>query len=159
MDRDTDKDRAADMDHETDTDHDTHDEIIHLACDPQAVRSSRRRVALVLRGRGWNERDVERAQLATSELVTNAVVHARTPATLRLRVGGPGLRLEVTDAAPAQTPVISGRDRRRAGGLGLPVVAALSRAWGVDRRAATKAVWCELLAAFPFRGGPTPGYP
>ena len=139
----------------SDMDDQEHDETFHFTCDPQAPRSARRLVALVLRRRGWHERDVERAQLAASELVTNAVVHAKTDATLRLQVGGPAVRLEVSDAAPTHDPVPRDTDLRQVGGLGLPLVAALSRAWGVERRPSAKAVWCELVAAFPFR--PAPG--
>ncbi len=129
----------------------THDETFHFTCDPQAPRSARRRVAAVLRRRGWHEHDVERAQLAASELVTNAVVHAKTDGTMRLQVGGPAVRLEVSDAAPSSPAVPRDTDLRQVGGHGLPLVAAVSRAWGVDRRASAKAVWCELVAAFPFR--------
>ena len=63
------------------------------------------------------------------------------------------MRLEVSDAAPSSPAVPRDTDIRQVGGLGLPLVAAVSRAWGVDRRASVKAVWCELVAAFPFRLG------
>ena len=135
--------------------HDSHDETFHFSCDLQAPRSARRLVARVLRARGWHDRDVERAQLAASELVTNAVVNAQTAATMRVRVGGPDVRLDVSDEAPNRVPVLREVDPQQVGGLGLRLVAALSRAWGVDRRPSAKAVWCELVAAFPFR--PVPG--
>ncbi|MER7155195.1 ATP-binding protein, partial [Streptomyces lydicus] len=71
---------------------------------PEAVSVVRRRIRTVLAD--WNLAPdlTEDALLVISELITNAVVHAVPPATLRLsRVGADGrsgLRIEVIDAGP-----------------------------------------------------------
>lgn len=123
---------------------DVYEETIWVGCDTAAVRSARRRVSSALRRRGWAEGDVERAQLAVSELVANAVVHARTASTVHLRAGDASLRLEVVDGAPGSVPRPRELDPSRVGGLGLHLVACLARRWGVDRHGAAKSVWCEV---------------
>ena len=140
----------------------TYEETIHLACDTLAVRSARNFVASTLRSRGWSEADVQRAQLAVSELVANAVVHARTESTMHVTIGR-ALRLEVVDGAPDVHPQPREVDARRVGGLGLHLIAGLSRAWGVEHSGAAKSVWCEVEPAepvtrrsFPGPGGPGP---
>jgi anti-sigma regulatory factor (Ser/Thr protein kinase) len=97
----------------------------------------------LLRARGWHTKDIQKAQLAVSELVTNAVVHAGSSLTVRLRVGG-WVRLEVSDAdpRPVDPPPMAEPDRES--GRGLRLVANVSRAWGVERDPRGKTVWCEL---------------
>jgi serine/threonine-protein kinase RsbW len=87
----------------------------------------------------------ETAVLLVSELVTNAVRHARggDEVTLVLQTAGTWLRIEVTDADP-QWP----QPRTPAGfdgsGFGLVLVDALAGKWGVRETATGKAVWAEL---------------
>lgn len=135
---------------------DAYEETIHLECAPLAVRSARNFVASTLRSRGWSERDVERAQVVVSELVANAVVHARTESTMHIRIDG-ALRLEVVDAAPDVHLQPREPDLRRVGGMGLRLVADISRAWGVERSAAAKAVWCEVEPTVPLNRPVSPG--
>ncbi|MBL1108463.1 ATP-binding protein [Streptomyces sp. 5-8] len=70
-----------------------------------AVSAVRRRVAALLADWSVCPDIAEDAMLVVSELVTNAIVHARPPAELRLSwVRGDGcrnLRIEVTDAGAA----------------------------------------------------------
>jgi two-component sensor histidine kinase len=89
--------------------------------------------------------DPEVAQLAAllvSELATNAVVHARTPFEVRVKIGR-CLRVEVDDE-------IGGRPRLKTHhpsgghGRGLHVVDAMASSWGVQEVAAGKRVWFEL---------------
>jgi anti-sigma regulatory factor (Ser/Thr protein kinase) len=108
-----------------------------------AIRAARALVREVLSGEGWDPLDVERAQLAVSELVANAVVHAGSPFTLAYRYDG-ALRVEVTDADPASEPRPQDAEPRRVGGMGLRLVTEMSRSWGVDRTETHKTVWCEL---------------
>jgi anti-sigma regulatory factor (Ser/Thr protein kinase) len=83
------------------------------------------------------------ALLLVSELVTNALLHARTDIVVALsRVNG-SVVVEVTDgstAAPArrQFSVHAGTGR------GLNLVAALSTDWGVRRVAGGKTVWASV---------------
>jgi|SoiMetStandDraft_5_1073268.scaffolds.fasta_scaffold59748_2 anti-sigma regulatory factor (Ser/Thr protein kinase) len=135
---------------------DAYEETIHLACDARAVRSARNFVASTLRRRGWSAGDVERAQLAVSELVANAVVHARTEATMHVRIDE-SVRLEVVDGAPDLHPRLRQSDPRRAGGLGLHLIAAVAASWGVERTSAAKSVWCVVEPAAPVRRPAFPG--
>lgn len=88
----------------------------------------------------------EAAVLVVSELVTNAVLHARTGASamaLRLEISGDRLRIEVHDGNPGgpepRTP--AGLDES---GFGLMLVDAMTDKWGVLQTATGKAVWAEF---------------
>ena len=81
------------------------------------------------------------ARLVVSELVTNAVVHARTPIELLLHLRDRVLRIEVTDLG-VDRPQRWARDE--SSGRGLPIIEALGKAWGVIDLGSSKTVWCEL---------------
>ena len=89
----------------------------------------------------------ETAVLLVSELVTNAVRHARgnEVITLDMEAAGTWLRIEVQDADPRwpqpRTPV-----EFDASGFGLVLVDALAGKWGVRETGTGKAVWAELDA-------------
>ena len=87
----------------------------------------------------------ETVALLVSELVTNAVRHARgTDAiALELETAGPWLRIEIHDGDPRwpQPRTPAGFDES---GFGLVLVDALAGQWGVRENAAGKAVWAEL---------------
>ncbi|MGH3309460.1 MAG: SpoIIE family protein phosphatase [Streptomyces sp.] len=99
---------------------------------------------------GWGLGDiVDDAVVLTSELVTNAVVHAGTAAEVVCLRDGDGVRVEVVDRypereLPLQDPgaVLGSPDRE--GGRGLLLCAALAARWGVDYTAADKRVWFRL---------------
>ena len=81
-------------------------------------------------------------QLVISELVTNAVVHARTPLRLLVRFDGHRVVTEVFDAdARLPTPGVSVDD---VGGRGLILVDRLSDRWGCEPFLDGKRVWAEL---------------
>ncbi|WP_432482309.1 ATP-binding protein [Kineococcus esterisolvens] len=96
-----------------------------------AVSAARRHVRGVLRDLGAEALE-EAAELGVSELVTNALLHARTTFTVAVRALPDGrLRVEVTDSSPVPVQV------RRFGaaattGRGLQLLEALSSDWGVD---------------------------
>jgi hypothetical protein len=99
----------------------------------------------------------EQLVLIASELVTNAVLHARTDLILTLELEDGRARISVKDQsqAPAtlrhyRTDALTGR--------GLGVVAALSDRWGVSAAADGKVVWAEV-AATSDAGGETPRPP
>jgi serine/threonine-protein kinase RsbW len=87
----------------------------------------------------------ETAVLLVSELVTNAIRHARgsDAITLELQAAGTLLRIEVQDADPRwpqpRTPAWFD-----ASGFGFVLVDALASKWGVRETATGKAVWAEL---------------
>lgn len=78
-----------------------------------------------------------------SELVTNAVEHARSRSTLTLTLDGRGFTVSVHD-----TLTLSDCDADTGGwpdrGHGLSLVAALARAWGVRPHGGGKTVWATL---------------
>jgi anti-sigma regulatory factor (Ser/Thr protein kinase) len=121
-------------------------DTLRLPSEPNAVRSARHFVDRALQGRGWHPLDRDRARLAVSELVANAVVHARGDVALRCRSAATGeVVLEVTDGAPDTLPdPASPPEPPLAGGFGLRVVDRISRSWGVERHRGTKTVWCVL---------------
>ena len=88
---------------------------------------------------------VDRAVLLAAELVTNAVVHARTELRLRVELRGDLLHLAVRDANPRLLRLVTSPDPEAEGGRGLWLVEQLARAWGVRRHPdGGKVVWCTL---------------
>jgi anti-sigma regulatory factor (Ser/Thr protein kinase) len=89
---------------------------------------------------------VSDAVLATSELVTNALVHGGGMLALSAcfdRERG-WLRVEVSDSS-SELPRIAEHAPNRVGGLGLGVVAQVSSAWGSFPIERGKTVWFELV--------------
>jgi anti-anti-sigma factor len=87
---------------------------------------------------------IDRAELLADELVTNAVVHARTPLRLRLELRGDRLHIAVHDASPRLLRLVP-HDPEGETGRGLRLVETLASAWGVHRRPDDgKVVWCTL---------------
>ena len=88
----------------------------------------------------------EQLVLIGSELVTNAVLHARTELTLTLELRDGRVRISVEDRSRSaatlrhyQADALTGR--------GLGVVAALSDSWGISAAADGKVVWAEVTAS------------
>src|SRR3954464_6386917 len=95
----------------------------------------------------WGAEDLlDSASLIVSELVTNAVVHAGTPARLVLRLRGGELRLEVEDQHPARmiSVVPELLSEHVDHGRGLLITSSLSSGWGVEYTATTKRVWARF---------------
>ncbi|WP_414504685.1 ATP-binding protein [Streptomyces sp. NEAU-L66] len=111
---------------------------------PESVATARRLVRTALAAWGLEELADDGA-LVVSELVTNAVQHARSE-VIRLVVSRPGpatVRIGVVDkskAPPRHRPPGSEDDS----GRGLVLLAALTAAWGTDRLPWGKRVWGEL---------------
>ncbi|CAM5674869.1 ATP-binding protein [Streptomyces aurantiogriseus] len=73
---------------------------LRLPHDPRAARVARMTVRAALDGHGMRE-VLDVVELLTSELVTNAYLHTRGPASLRLTaLGGGRLRVGVWDSHP-----------------------------------------------------------
>jgi anti-anti-sigma factor len=88
---------------------------------------------------------VDRAVLLASELVTNAVIHARTDLRLRVELRGDLLHLAVRDDNPRMLRLVTIPDPEAEGGRGLWLVDQLARAWGVNRHPdGGKVIWCTL---------------
>jgi anti-sigma regulatory factor (Ser/Thr protein kinase) len=88
---------------------------------------------------------VERAMLLTSEIVTNAVIHAATRVELHARVEDGVLRVAVEDGDDRVPTALE--EAGPEGGFGLHIVEELAEAWGVTRLAHGKAVWFEVKLA------------
>src|SRR6202034_1990356 len=107
----------------------------------------------------WTERDalVDDAVLLTSELVTNAVLHAGTPVQVTGRLLGDlsdgAVEIAVLDRRPAQLrpdrPHTAAEAAERTNGRGLQLPSELATAWGVTYARAAKAVWFRLNLAAP----------
>ncbi|MFD7302462.1 SpoIIE family protein phosphatase [Streptomyces pharetrae] len=99
---------------------------------------------------GWGHADIiDDAVVLTSELVTNAVVHAGTAADVLCLRTDEGVRIEVSDhyperEVPLQSAAISMSGPDREGGRGLQLCAALAARWGVEYTPTHKNVWFEL---------------
>lgn len=87
--------------------------------------------------------------LATSELVTNAVVDGAPPITATISCDGSSIRVSVSDAAPE---IRGASSERVAASLALVDLVAVE--WGADEDGAGRAVWCRL-AAIPFLTHPS----
>lgn len=89
--------------------------------------------------------DVDTATLLVSEVVTNAILHARTTVTLTVEVADQLVRIAVRDGSPVQ-PRIHSFSPTSATGRGLRLLDLLARRWGVYADPATggKVVWFEL---------------
>jgi anti-sigma regulatory factor (Ser/Thr protein kinase) len=119
---------------------------IELAPTPASVAMARR----------WSEDVLERVgapeladtlTLLVSELVSNVVLHARTPCSLRIDRTDGRIRVEVSDGSdllPGSAPRL---DPLASSGRGMLLVEGLSAAHGVDPEPlGGKRVWFELQA-------------
>jgi anti-sigma regulatory factor (Ser/Thr protein kinase) len=93
------------------------------------------------------------AQLAVSELVTNAILHAATLVDVTMEVTADSLTVRVRDWSP-RLPEPRTADDLATGGRGLAIVAAVTDEHGVDLRPVGKSVWFRLLRGDRAAAGP-----
>ena len=86
---------------------------------------------------------IETAELLTTELVTNAIVHAGCKSHLFIRAAKDVVRVEVTDPDD-RLPSMATPDADAPSGRGLVIVNGLASAWGVTPTVGGKTVWFEL---------------
>jgi DNA-binding NarL/FixJ family response regulator len=84
--------------------------------------------------------------LLTSELVTNAVLHAGSEADLSLRLARGVLQIAVADRSPV-APVVRRPSDEATGGRGMLLLDAMSLRWSVIPTRAGKIVWFEVPTA------------
>ena len=137
--------------------------------EPRAAAAARRFVRDTLRawavtGDVGGPRVVDDAVLLTSELVTNAVLHAGTPVQVTCRLADGAVEVVVSDGHPErlvpEAPEPEPAPSEQTGGRGLLLPAALASAWGVAYGRASKAVWFRLMlegAEGGMAGGPDRG--
>jgi anti-sigma regulatory factor (Ser/Thr protein kinase) len=125
--------------------------------EPTAVAAARRFVRETLNSWQLSGHDelVADAVLLTSELVTNALVHAGTSIQLTCRLDDAAVEVSVLDRHPARMipdPPSGSAEADRPGGRGLLLPGALSSSWGVTYAPTAKVVWFRLgLDALPDR--------
>ncbi|GAA3376409.1 SpoIIE family protein phosphatase [Streptomyces sannanensis] len=99
---------------------------------------------------GWGYADiVDDAVVLTSELVTNAVIHAGTRAEVLCLRTDDGVKVEVADRYPEREIPLQGagpafHSPDGENGRGLLLCAALASAWGVEYTPTDKRVWFRL---------------
>ncbi|WP_042381206.1 SpoIIE family protein phosphatase [Streptacidiphilus melanogenes] len=113
-----------------------------LDADPAAAAVARRHVRDRLAAWDLDEEQAYAAELIVSELVTNAIRHARGPIGLRLIHDGT-LTCEVRDASLAAPHLRHARTVDE-GGRGLFIVGRLSQDWGTRYARDAKTIWAEL---------------
>lgn len=115
---------------------------LELAASGTAPAQARRFVIAQLRQ--WDLAHCEdAAALLVSELVTNALLHARTDMVVGLnRING-RVVLEVTDGS-SQAPTARRFSLHAGTGRGLHLIESMSQDWGVRTLPSGKTVWAEL---------------
>lgn len=118
---------------------------VRLPADVGAPRRARRVVAWLFAQARVDAALTEQAVLLVSELVTNAVVHARSTSLVRVTPVAEGdlLRVEVDDDS-SDMPRVRDPSSRGEGGWGLVLVDRLANRWGANERTSGKTVWFEL---------------
>lgn len=119
---------------------------IALPRSPASVGTARRFIEA--RTAAWSFPEPVGSQLVLigSELVTNAVLHARSELTLTLELRDGWVRISVEDRSKAP-PTLRHYQADALTGRGLGVVAALSDSWGISTAADGKVVWAEVAAS------------
>jgi len=116
-----------------------------VPADLRFVRDARRVTAACCRRAGLDEDLTDTAVLLTSELVTNAIVHGRSEARLRVHATPGGVRVEVGDDND-RAPVLQPRDDDALTGRGLSLLELTATTWGVQEAPVGKVVWFSLRA-------------
>lgn len=148
-------------------------QTLELATGPRSVHEARRWVVATCRELGRDD-VADCAELAISELVTNAVLHGEAPVRMQLSGTAEHPRFEVHDAstiAPQPATQASGFDldafdldafdaldeeqlaALTTVGRGLDIVARASVVWGAEIDEEGKAVWFEPAAELSEEGG------
>lgn len=115
-----------------------------LPADPTAPRQAR--ALLRSAAEEWDLDDDlhQDGAMVVTELVANAVDHARTPSTLTLSLDARGLRIAVRDGCRGPAPRPRPVDPTAPRGRGLQMIDALAASWGVAGDVDGKTVWAVL---------------
>ncbi len=108
---------------------------------------SRVRQWMSARLREWSvpEPVIGAAILCTSELTTNALLHAGTPAQVRVDLTAERLLVSVADTGTRGSVVKANTDTLSSRGRGLGLIEELSDSWGTDPSVRGSTVWFEML--------------
>jgi len=83
--------------------------------------------------------------LCTSELTTNALLHAGTAARVEIDLSTERLLVSVADSGTRGTVTRAQTDTLSSRGRGLGLIEHLSDAWGTDPTVRGSTVWFEML--------------
>lgn len=118
---------------------------LRLAPEPASAAKAR---AFVVEHCPYDGSVRDAARLLVSELVTNVVLHARTPMTVGIASGDGAVLVTVTDDNEQLPPIPVDPERpadtSAEGGRGLTLLRLLAADYGVIRRAGGKTVWTLL---------------
>jgi|tagenome__1003787_1003787.scaffolds.fasta_scaffold20092802_1 anti-sigma regulatory factor (Ser/Thr protein kinase) len=125
---------------------DESDQVLELALPPVSASAGAARRAL---GEYCTKHEApadlrEFGELVISELVTNAVVHARTPFLVWAEYDAGELTIAVADGASAVPRLLPFDDGLRQGGRGMAVVDELGGRWGLVKTDLGKIVWVTI---------------
>ena len=115
---------------------------------PSTVTRVRKAVVADLRARELEEQTIDEAEIVVSELMTNAIRHARPlqDGALRVRwkVRNGVVEIEVTDGGGESTPVPAPAAVWLTSGRGLRIVRSLAHEWGVAEDKGGQVVWAAV---------------
>lgn len=120
-------------------------DLAHAVYLPSRDAPRRARCIVAEACRAWGVPDVaEEAQVVTSELVANGVLHARTLVDLTVSRRAARLQIAVRDGDHRRITTNGSTQFDAESGRGLTVVDALSGSWGVVQTHDGKVVWASL---------------
>jgi anti-sigma regulatory factor (Ser/Thr protein kinase) len=117
--------------------------VLELSPTTESVPAARRFVRDLMIGSD-TVADLDTASLLVTEIVTNAVLHAIAPMTLRVEVGDEVVRIEVRDGSQLP-PRVHAFSPTAATGRGLRLLESLAVRWGVrPEPGGGKVVWFDV---------------
>jgi anti-sigma regulatory factor (Ser/Thr protein kinase) len=122
----------------------SHRRELTLPAEPTAPRHARALLRAAATEWEVDEDIYEDAAMIVTELVANAVDHARSSSTLTIDLDDHGLHVAVRDTCLTGVPRLAPADPHAPRGRGLQMVDALSTNWGVTRHGDGKTVWAVL---------------
>ncbi|WP_432492657.1 ATP-binding SpoIIE family protein phosphatase [Kineococcus gypseus] len=119
---------------------------VTLPADPRCAHEARRLTRGCCHRAGLPEDVADTAVLLTSELVSNAILHGRSEARLRVRASAGDVHVEVSDDND-RLPVLQAPDDEALSGRGVGLLQAAATRWGARAAGLGKVVWFDLDAA------------
>jgi anti-sigma regulatory factor (Ser/Thr protein kinase) len=137
--------------------------VVLLPCVPSSVAVARGRIGAELRRAGLSTTAMADAALVTSELLSNAILHARPLPDACIRVSwilsATAVEIIVSDGGSATRPRASRPSLSSIGGRGLGIVEHLCSSWGVRADGRGTTVWAVVPASRGGSAGPGGGGP